>query len=66
MAARRYKISLRVMKNISLVSCAHQDGLLRSLVKYFFNTSHSNGDIFTYEDIRFSRESSPGISLVFM
>ena len=28
--------------------------------------SHSNGDIFTCEDIKFSRESSPGISLVFM
>ena len=24
--------------------------------------SHSNGDIFTLEDIKFSRESSPGIS----
>ena len=28
--------------------------------------SHSNGDIFTCEDIKFSRESSPGISLVFI
>ena len=28
--------------------------------------SHSNGDIFTREDIKFSRESSPGISLVFI
>ena len=27
--------------------------------------SHSNGNIFTCEDIKFSRESSPGISLVF-
>ena len=28
--------------------------------------SHSNGDLFTCEDIMFSRESSPGISLVFI
>ena len=28
--------------------------------------SHSNGDIFTCEDIKFSCESSPGISLVFI
>ena len=28
--------------------------------------SHSNGDIFTCEDIKFSRESSLGISLVFI
>ena len=28
--------------------------------------SHSNRDIFTCEDIMFSRESSPGISLVFI
>ena len=27
--------------------------------------SHSNGDIFTCEDIKFSRESSPDISSVF-
>ena len=28
--------------------------------------SHSNGEIFTSEDIMFSRENSPGISLVFI
>ena len=28
--------------------------------------SHSNRDIFICEDIMFSRESSPGISLVFI
>ena len=28
--------------------------------------NHSNGDLFTCEDIMFSRESSPGISLVFI
>ena len=28
--------------------------------------SHSKGDIFTCEDLKFSDESSPGISLVFM
>ena len=28
--------------------------------------SHSKGDIFTREDIKFSPESSPGISLVFI
>ena len=28
--------------------------------------SYSNGDIFTCEDIKFSCESSPGISLVFI
>ena len=28
--------------------------------------SHSNGDIFTCEDIKLSSKSSPGISLVFI
>ena len=28
--------------------------------------SHSKGGIFTCEDIKFSRESTPGISLVFI
>ena len=28
--------------------------------------SHSNGDIFTCEDVKFSHESSPGISLEFI
>ena len=41
-------------------------------VKFFFSCerrdllcSHSNGDLFTSEDMVFSHESSPGISLVF-
>ena len=36
--------------------------LLRDLLSV---AKHSKGDIFTREDIKFSRESSPGISLVF-
>ena len=31
-----------------------------------FTLCHTNGNIFTCEDIKFSRESSPGISLVFI
>ena len=31
-----------------------------------FKFCHSNGDIFTCEDIKFSREISPGISLIFI
>ena len=40
--------------------------------KYFLNErldllcGHTNSDLFTCKDIMFSRESSPGISLVFI
>ena len=57
MAARRYEISLRVLKNISIVFWCERCKLLRS---------YNNGDILTCENIMFSRESSAGISLVFI
>ena len=57
MAARRYEISLRVLKNISIVFWCERCKLLRS---------YNKGDIFTCENIMFSRESSAGISLVFI
>ena len=71
-AARRYETSLRVLKNIS------QHETISRRPNYFtlivFNCErrnlwciHSNGDLFTCEDnIMFSRESSRGISLVFI
>ena len=95
MAARRYEISLQVLKNIrervkyffqhekrNFVS-PNDHVIFYLLYKHQWNTkpfyynrfwyerrdllcSHSNGDIFTCEDIKFSRESSLGISLVFI
>ena len=96
MAAWRYEISLRVLKNISLVRSLTREiffntrreiSYLQAAMKcsiYYINTNeipnhfsfrcerrdllcnHNNGDLFTCEDIMFSRESSPGISLVFI
>ena len=72
MAARRYEISLRVLKNI------FQHETISRRPNYFtlivFNCEgrnlwciHSNGDLFTCEDnIMFSRESSRGFSLAFI
>ena len=94
MAVRRYKISLRVLKNISRVKyffnmrreISHLQVAMQCSI-YYINTnempnhftlivfrcerrnllcSYSKGDIFTCEDIKFSHESSPGISLVFI
>ena len=66
MAARRYEISPRVhyINNneipnhftLIVLWCERRDLLC----------SYSNGDIFPYEDSKFSRESSPGISLLFI
>ena len=84
MAARRYEISLRVLKNISRVRCAHSWNIFSTreekfriskrscnvLYKHQWNTkpfhfnsflvwrrdllcSHSNGVIFTCEDIKY-------------
>ena len=54
MAALRYEISLRVL------FFQHEKRNFVSPSDYGL-CSHSNGDIFTCEDIKFSRESSPGI-----
>ena len=70
MAARRYEISLRVLKNIHYINTNELPN--HFTLKVFWCErrdllcSHSNGDTFTCEDIKFSRESSPGISLVFI
>ena len=66
MTARRYEISLRVLKNIIQGEintnkipnyCKRQDLLC----------NHSNGDLFTCENnVIFLCESSTGISLVFI
>ena len=77
MAVRRYKISLRVLKNISRVSASNYFINNNELPNHFtlivfwcercdLLCSHSNSDIFTCEDIKFSRKSSSGISLVFI
>ena len=91
MTAWKYEISLRVLKNISLVRVfstreeKFPSGHGTFYILYKTNEipnhftlivvrcerrdllcSHSKGDIFTCEDIKFSRESSPGISLVFI
>ena len=55
MAARRNEISVRVLKNI-----------FHTIFPRDLLCNHSNGDLFTCEDIMFSCESSPGISLVFI
>ena len=100
MAMWGYKISLRVLKNISRVSAANEWNIFfqhekRNFVSpsnhvmfyllykhqwnakpFYLNSflvwrcgllwSHSNGDIFTCEEINFSCESSLCISLVFI
>ena len=82
MAARGYEISLRVLKNMSRVSAANKWNIFLTREEKFRISkrpeivfwserwsllwSHSKGDIFTCEDIKFSRESSLGISLVFI
>ena len=78
MAAWRYEFSLRVLKNISRVSACSIYYINTNEIPNHFTLlvlwcerrdllcSHSKGDIFTCEDIKFSRESSPGISLVFI
>ena len=78
MAAWRYEFSLRVLKNISRVSACSIYFINTNEIPNHFTLivlwcerrdllcSHSKGDIFTCEDIKFSRESSPGISLVFI
>ena len=82
MAARGYEISLRVVKNMSRVSAANKWNIFLTREEIFRISkrpeivfwserwsllwSHSKGDIFTCEDIKFSRESSLGISLVFI
>ena len=71
MAVRRYEISLRVLKNISRVSASNYFINTNELPNQFtlivfwcerwdLLCSHSNGDIFTCEDIKFSRKSSSG------
>ena len=81
MAARRYEISLRVLKNISRVSAyllyKHQKipnhfifaakGAIYhvTIVAVLFSRVKITV-IFMCEDITFSRESSPGISLLFI
>ena len=70
MTARRYEISLRVLKNIHYINTNELPN--HFTLKVFWCErrdllcSHSNGNTFTCEDIKFSRESSPGISLVFI
>ena len=100
MAARRYEISLRLLKNISRASADNERNIFfqhekrnfvspSEHVKFYFYVnikqipnhftqivfwcgrcdllcSHSNGDTFTCEHVKFSRESSPGILLVFL
>ena len=78
MAAWRYEFSLRVLKNISRVSACSIYYINTNEIPNHFTLivlwcerrdllcSHSKGDIFTCEDIKFSRESSPGISFVFI
>ena len=80
MAARKYEISLRVLKNISRVSakkCSIYYININdipnhfTLIVFWFERrdllcSHSKSDIFTCEDIKFSCESTPTISLVFI
>ena len=65
MAARRYTNEIPNRFTLTVFWCERRDLLC----------SHSNGDTFTCEDnmlfshvndIKFSRESSPGISLVFI
>ena len=90
-AARRYEISPRVLKNISRVNAHEKRNFLSAgghvmlylLHKHQWDTepfhfnicwlkrrhllsSNSNSDLSTCKDIMFSRESSPGISLVFI
>ena len=55
MAARRYTISLRLLKNISRVSTAMNYQTISLLIVFWCERrgllrSHSNGDIFTCED----------------
>ena len=78
MDVRRYEIFLRVKRNFVCPSGHVMFYLLYKpmeyktiSVKFFFSCerrdllcSHSNGDLFTCEDIMFLRQSSPGISLV--
>ena len=77
MAVRRYEISLRGLKNISRVRASIYYINTNELPNHFtlivfwcercdLLCSHSNGDIFTFEDIKFSRKSSSGISWVFV
>ena len=68
MAARRCEISLRVLKNINSNEIQNHFTFRFENFTFRFDLlcNHSNGDLFTGEDIMFSRESSPGISLVFM
>ena len=71
MAARRYEISLRVLKNISYYIKTNEPTNHFTSIAFWCERrdllcSHGKSDIFTCEDIKFSRESSPGISLVFI
>ena len=76
MAERRYEISLRVLKNISRVSADYIN--TNEIQNHFSSTFFFPGKgaiyyvaiatvIFSHvKDIMFPRESSPGISLVFI
>ena len=75
----RYEISFRVLKNISRVNAANTNEIPNYFTFIFFVdflettrtrrdllSNHSNGDLYTGEDIMFSAECSPLVSLMFM